>query len=262
MLRALVRHDRSMSTDAELLTAWRYAWAHEPRGWDFSDLAGRMSEASPPWSYPAMARDLLRGARSALDLGTGGGETLLALSDALPPDVVATEGWEPNVPVATAALAPHGIAVVRYDAEADPTLPFPDDRFDVVLSRHEAYDAGEVARVLRPGGAFLTQQVDGRDVDELRDLLDEPVRYPHVRLDRFREDAERAGLAVTDAREWAGDLAFDDVTTLLTYLRRVPWDVPDDFDVDRYRTALEALHGREQITFTQRRFVLCCRAVG
>lgn len=241
---------------------WRDVWAGQPVGWDFSDLRRRMREDALPWSYPDLARAHLAHAGSALDLGTGGGEMLLSLGDVLPTDVVATEGWGPNVPVATAALAPHGIDVVPYDAESDPTLPFPDDRYDVVLARHEAYDAAEVARVLRPGGAFLTQQVDGRDVVELRELLDEPVRYPYVRLDRFADDARAAGLEPLEAREWAGQIAFDDVTTLLRYLRRVPWDVPDDFEVDRYRTALQDLHERDEIVFTQRRFLLRCRAPG
>lgn len=41
-------------------------------------------------------------------------------------------------------------------------LPFKDSSFDVVANRHESFDVGEVYRVLRPGGYFVTQQVGGK----------------------------------------------------------------------------------------------------
>ena len=50
-------------------------------------------------------------------------------------------------------------------------MPFEDSRFDVVLNRHELDDPAEVFRVLRPGGVFLTQQVDGRDSEETHALF-------------------------------------------------------------------------------------------
>ena len=92
-------------------------------GWNFSEFGDGYIEQQPPWSYGALAREALSGASSALDLGTGGGEVLLQLRDALPPDTVATEGWAPNIPVASSNLSPHGIAVVRYDADTDARLP-------------------------------------------------------------------------------------------------------------------------------------------
>ena len=49
-------------------------------------------------------------------------------------------------------------------------MPFADGRFEVVLNRHEAYDAAEVRRVLSHGDRFLTQQVDGRDFADPGDL--------------------------------------------------------------------------------------------
>jgi len=245
---------------AALIGTWRTRHSEPTAGWDFSAFGPAIDADEPPWSYAGLARDALAGAGSALDLGTGGGEVLLSLADALPADTVATEGWPPNLPVATAALAGRSIRVVAYDAEVDPRLPFDDARFEVVLARHEAYDTGEIARVLTPGGVFLTQQVDGRDLAEARELFGGGEDYPLVRLPVLRAEAEGAGLVVEDAREWTGALVFADVATLVSYLRMVPWQVPDDFTVDRYADELLALHrsGRPP-RFTQRRFVLRCR---
>ncbi len=244
-----------------LLALWRERFEEPNRGWDFSFLDGQIQADEPPWSYDELAREALAGARSALDLGTGGGEVLLRLADALPDDTLATEGWAPNLPVATEALAPHGIPVVPYDSETDVRMPFEDERFDVVLDRHESYDAAEVFRVLRPGGMFVTQQVDGRDFEEMHALFGGAPAYSHVTSANLRAEAEAAGFAVEDTREWAGSVRFADVAAFVSYVRMVPWEVPDDFSVDRYADRLLALR-EEDLVFTRRMFVLVCRRPG
>src|SRR5262245_1946927 len=96
-------------------------------GWEFAWLDGRAVGSEPSWSYPHLARPLLRHATSLLDLDTGGGELLAELAP-LPPHTVAVEGWMPNVPVARDRLAPYGVHVVTE-------LPAGEEEFDVVLSR-------------------------------------------------------------------------------------------------------------------------------
>ena len=241
-----------------LLAEWRERYAEPTQGWDFSTFDDSVETGEPPWSYDDLAREALAGATSALDMGTGGGEVLLRIVDALPDDTLATEGWAPNLPHATEALAPHGIAVVPYDSEHDERMPFADARFDVVLDRHESYDPAEVFRVLRPGGVFLTQQVDGRDFEETHALFGGAPVYSHVTLENLRAEAEAAGFVVEDAREWAGTMRFADVATFVSYVRMVPWEVPEDFSVDRYADALLAMRGQD-LVFTRRMFVLVCR---
>ena len=242
------------------LAYWRERYAEATSGWDFSAIDA-VVDGEPPWSYEALARDALAGAASALDMGTGGGEVLLTLADALPADTVATEGWPPNLPVATDALGPHDIDVVAYDAEQDPRMPFDDGRFAVVLDRHEAYVAAEVFRVLRPGGVFLTQQVDGRDFEESHRLFGGSTAYPHITLHHLRAEAEAAGFEVERADECMGTMRFADVGAFVSYVRIVPWQVPEDFSVDRYADVLLRLTP-DDLVFTQRRFVLVCRRPG
>jgi SAM-dependent methyltransferase len=247
--------------DVELLELWRCEHQRPVKGWDFAELRGRYVEQQPPWSYDGLARSVLAGARSALDMGTGGGEALLRLVGVLPGDTVATEGWPPNVPVARRNLSPQGIEVMEYDAERDESMPFEDDRFDVVLNRHEAYRASEVHRILRPGGRFLTQQVDGRDFEETQAIFGGHSGWPHITLTNLRAEAAEAGLDVEEAREWRGTATFADVAALVRYFAMVPWEVPDDFAVDRYaQQLLELHHSRSPLQFTQRRFYLLGRA--
>ena len=141
----------------------REFWLREEQqpftGWDFSYLDHRMVEDRPPWSYSSRATELMHGASSVVDLGTGGGERLLRLQEHWPRKVVAAEDYPPNFRLASERLAPFGVKVVSVRLTADGPMPFDDGEFDLVLNRHAAFNPAEVARILAAGGTFLTQQV-------------------------------------------------------------------------------------------------------
>lgn len=252
-----------MERDA-LLESWLREEAEPFRGWDFSHLRGRWQEEHPQWSYTDLARAALRGARSAVDLGTGGGERLSQLADAFPPRMFATEAYPPNVAIARDRLAPLGVMVVQYRSEdlIGGPLPFANGSLDVVLDRHESYDAREVARVLAPGGRFLTQQVDGESLADLLARFGSQPPVPEVKLARFVTDAERAGLCVERAERWWGESAFRDVGALVHYLKALPWEVPD-FSVAKYEPVLRDLQmqlDREgALRFRAGRFLIAAR---
>jgi SAM-dependent methyltransferase len=249
--------------EAVLIAAWSNEESQPFSGWDFQHLQRRYSEENPPWSYEALARDVLRGARAAVDLGTGGGEVLARLADAFPGRMVATEAYPPNWTLARDRLAPAGASVVAYAAdETSSVLPFQDASFDAVLDRHEAYDPREVARVLTPGGVFLTQQVHGRSHADLLGWFGTEPHWPNVTVDRLAADLVRAGLDIELARSWWGTISFFDVGALVYYLKAIPWEVPD-FSVDRFRLELLGLQRRLDETGTLRfdegRFVIRAR---
>lgn len=250
-----------MNTNA-LIESWEQEEKKPFQGWDFSYLAGRYHEDVPSWSYEHKVRDLIRDADSLLDMGTGGGEKLLEFRDLFPRRTVATEGYPPNIPLAAANLRPYGVPVIPYDGEADVRMPFADGSFDRVINRHEAYDTPEVARILRRGGIFCTQQVDCYDMADLYSLFDAKNSYLHVNLANFRQELENAGLQIQEALEWEGKATFTDVGALVYYLRAVPWEIPADFSVQRYKHILLDLHSRETLTFSVRRFYLQATKMG
>ncbi|NUR30139.1 MAG: class I SAM-dependent methyltransferase [Catenulispora sp.] len=228
-------------------------------GWDFGVFDGRYSEnGSLSWSYPTLVRERLAGAGSLLDLGTGGGELLSTLGP-LPSRTAATEGYPPNVPVARRRLEPLGVEVVEVGD--DDRLPFPDASFDVIADRHESYDPAEVRRVLTPGGIFITQQVGGRDLEEINEALGAP---PHVYRDwdLAAATAELTGFEVLWSAEERSTAKFRDVGALVLFLRVTPWHVPD-FDVERYDAPLRRLHermaGGEPLIASGHRFALVAR---
>lgn len=219
-------------------------------GWEFAWLDGRPGEAS--WSYPELARALVRRAESLLDLDTGNGELLAELAP-LPPHTAAVESWSRNTAVARDRLAPYGVEVLTE-------LPGGEDEFDVVLSRHGRLPAPDIFRLLRPGGTLLTQQVGSDDLAGLNTALGAPPAYPRRwNADVAASSLEAAGLEVTDVREERPAVAFRDVGAVVRQLRDLPWQVRD-FTPQRYTEALERLdsfirlHG--ELTVATHRFLV------
>ena len=151
-----------------------------------------------------------RGAARVLDIATGGGHTALAFAR-FTPSVVAADITVPMVRAArefvTAAGAP-GVRFLGADAEA---LPFRDRSFGTVTCRTAAHHfpsllpaLREVARVLRPGGSFLVEDIMGHDDEAAAGFMLEVERRrdpSHVRSFRQIEWTaflRAAGLTVMD----------------------------------------------------------------
>ena len=211
-------------------------------GWDFSWFEGRATEERPRWGYSRLLGERMARAAAGLDIQTGGGEVLAQIPRP-PPVLVATESWPPNVVVARRNLRPLGAAVVEADDEAG--LPFRGGLFGLVVSRHPTVAIwDEIARVLRPGGTYLSQQVGAGSNRELTDFMMgpqpvDPGRSPEVAV----AEAQAAGLIVADLREQALRVEFYDVGAVVHFLRKVLWTVPG-FTVEGYIAQLERMHER------------------
>jgi SAM-dependent methyltransferase len=223
-------------------------------GWDFSWFECRASEERPPWGYARLLGERMaalagQAGAAALDLQTGGGEVLASIP-AGPPVLVATECWPPNVEVARGNLARLGAQVVPMADELD-DLPFADGTFDLVVSRHPVgIRWEEVARVLKPGGTYFSQEVGNGSVGELTEFMmgpqpadDGPSRDPKWTV-KF---AGEAGLEVVDLRQFRGRMEFGDIAAVVVFLRKVVWIVPG-FTVDGHLDRLRALHEQIQTT--------------
>jgi SAM-dependent methyltransferase len=251
------------ATDREFDALVAEAEAAPIAGWDFSWLDGRATEERPPWGYSRMVAARLPDVDALLDVQTGGGEMLASVGP-LPALTVATEPWPPNVPVAAARLSGLGARVVTAGGLE---LPFRAETFDLVTCRHPtATPWPGIARVLRPGGTFLSQQIGGGNAAELAEALVGPPQSAPTRSPaRERAGAEAVGLEVVDVREAALRCVFDDIAAVVYFLRLVVWIVPE-FSVDRYRTQLRALHEHMRaegpFVATSRRFLIEARKPG
>ncbi len=233
---------------------------HPFAGWDFSHITatGRLAEGPLPWSYASRLLMPLRKAQSLLDMGTGGGEFLSSLQP-LPPLTCATEGYAPNVPVARKRLEPLGVQV--YEVGESGKLPFAaDNQFDLVINRHEYYDPTEVMRVLKPGHQFITQQVGGKNENDLNSLMGvDAYQYAHWTLAYAVKQLEDTGWRIVEQKQASPIMRFFDVGAIVYYLKAIPWQIPD-FSVEGYFDKLVEIHSNiEQhgyIDFHMDRFLI------
>jgi hypothetical protein len=172
---------------------------------------------------------------------------MIAALPVIPERTVGTEGYGPNVQRAARNLSSRGAHLVWTD-ESRPALPFAARSFELVTSRHPVdtwWD--EIARVLKPGGTYLSQQVGPNTVYDLSEAMLGPLPpSQHSKRDPAlaREAAERAGLVVSDVRVERPLTEFYDIGAVVYFLRLVVWIVPG-FTVSRYRDQLRRVH--EQI---------------
>lgn len=209
--------------------------------WDFSWLDGRAVEGRPSWRYFDRVCKRIPTARRLLDIDAGTGNMLTDLPQ-LPPLAVATDSHGPSIQTAWPRLRPLGAHVVqtRHDRQA---LPFADDSFDLIISRHPVETWWtEIARVLQPGGHYFSQQVGPHSLHDLSEFLMGPRPAASKRDPELaRQAAESAGLVVDDLRAERTKVVFYDIGAVVFLLRVVVWTVPD-FSVAHYRPRLRRLH--------------------
>jgi SAM-dependent methyltransferase len=227
----------------ELVENWLREEQQPFTGWDFSYLQDRMLVDELPWSYMSMAAERMRRSSAVLDMGTGGGERLLELRAHWPRNVAVTEDYLPNLKLVTKRLAPLGVRVEKVPLTDDGPMPFAAGEFDLVLNRHSGFNPAEMARVLAPGGTFLTQQVHGLWAHDLLAAFDAQPEWPDATQSRYVPQLEAAGLIIVQVEDWSGELAFTDVGAIVYYLKAVPWLVPG-FTVETHPANLQGLQDR------------------
>lgn len=230
------------------------------KGWNFSYIRDRMRTDEMPWDYMTLARELVAQAASLADIHTGGGEVLESLAP-LPPHSFALEAWPPNVIEARKRLTPLGVTVLALDDED--RFPLGDETLGLVLNRHGGpLGLPEVARILTPGGRFLTQQVAGDSLVDLMEIFGSHPKWPEHNAQNVGRTAEACGLNVLDIRECEVKTVFADVGAIVYFLVNVPW-VIEGFSVARHRGALEDLQARRDsghpLSFTAKHFLLSAR---
>ena len=122
-------------------------------------------------------------------------------------------------------------------------MPFGDGEFDLILNRHSGLNCSEVARMLAPGGVFLSQQVHGLWAKDLLAEFGARPQWPDATPSYYLPRFEQAGLVLNKLENWQGELTFTDVGAVVYYLKAVPWFVPG-FSVDAHLEALLKLQDR------------------
>ncbi len=233
------------------------------RGWDFTYLNGRWDSEKLPWDYKQILLGYLQSSDKLLDMGTGGGEFLLSLNHPYELTSV-TESYPPNIQLCEDNLSPLGIQVKQvFD---DKSLPFSVDTFDIISNRHESFNAVEVNRILKDGGYFITQQVGGKNNNDLsHKLLDNfNPQFSDHNLKHNRELLENLGFKILLEDESFTQIKFYDLGALVYFAKIIEWEFPG-FSVDSCFNNLCKLHNELQdngsIMGTEHRFIFVAQKV-
>lgn len=198
------------------------------KGWDFSHIKDRYEEKDDlPWNYEAVVRKFLKPDARMLDIDTGGGEFLLSLHHPYE-RTSATEAYPPNVLLCRKTLTPLGIDF--KEADANRLLPFDDEQFDIIINRHGACNPGEICRILKTGGIFITEQVGAlNDRQLVESLYAEPpaLPFPRQHLKPFTKEFSENNFSILDSHETFGTIRFWDVGALIWFARVIEWEFPD-----------------------------------
>ncbi len=245
----------------KLKLQWQKEQEHAFKGWDFSYIHGRWENEILPWDYTEIVKKYLKSTDNILDMGTGGGEFLLSLRHPYKQTSV-TEAYPPNVELCKKILSPLGINVVQtYD---DDKLPFKSDTFDMIINRHESFDLYEVNRVLKSGGYFITQQVGGKNNNDLSArLIDNFVpQFKEHKIEKYLNIMEELKLTVEKVEEYFPQIKFFDIGALVYFAKIIPWEFPN-FTVescfDNLCKLQDELESDGYVEGTEHRFILVVR---
>ena len=250
--------------EKQLIDMWRFEEQFPFGGWELMHLDGRWESEPLPWDYREEVLMRLKDTDMLLDMDTGDGGFLLSLRH--PYELTcAAESDERDYESCVEQLAPLGIRTAFCNVDEE-ELPFEDDMFDMVLSRHGGYMIEELFRVLKPGGLFITEQIGQRDNRALsRRLLPEyEPPFPGHCLKNAAEAFRGYGFNILYGQEYFPKLRFNDVGALAYFAHIVGWEFPG-FSVDRCRRELLALNEEVQemgfIESLQHRFILVAQKI-
>lgn len=248
----------------DLVKDWKQIWLKEEQqpfeGWDFEYLMGRWESEPLPWDYRKMVKYHLNPTDLLLDMGTGGGEMLLSFQHPYQ-QTSATEGYLPNYQLCLKTLSELGINV-KFVAEDD-QLDFPDQSFDLVMNRHESFDAAEVWRVLKPNGIFITQQVGGSNNRDLaRKLIgDENLDFKHDLQENIAL-LKKESFHILQRQEAYPILKFYDVGALVYFAKIIQWEFPNFSVEDNFAQLLACQQEVDQngfVSSTEHRFIIVAK---
>ena len=245
----------------ELKEQWKYEENYAFKGWDFSHIRGRWISEALPWDYHKILLSYLKNTDKLLDMETGGGEFLLSLKHPYGLTTV-TEAYPPNVKLCKKELEPLGITVSQvYD---DKRLPIENESFDIVINRHGAFDPDEAGRVLKRGGYFITQQVGGKNNNDLsyRVINNLILPYPEHTLENNISTLKKAGFEIIKAEEAFSSIRFFDVGAFVYFAKIIEWEFPG-FSVeacfDKLCELQREIEERGFFQGTEHRFIIIAR---
>lgn len=186
--------------------------------------------------------------KRVLDVGCGLGDIAIRMG-ATADEVVGIDVSQVALTRARKKLADSRLANVRFQLADAKDIPFPDEAFDVVISRRgpvteSVRTLGEAYKVLKKGGLLMEITIGERDKHNLAQIFGRGQMY-HVKEKVTVSKTKmlrKAGFEVVEAKDYIATEIFQTLDDLLNRLKSAP--IIPDFDIHRDRRHLERV-GKE-----------------
>lgn len=191
-------------------------------GWDFSKLQF-MSEGVK-WDFYEEVSKRCKSSDILLDIGTGGGENVLKIASSLL-FLVGIDLSSGMLDTAQSNLRKSKVLNVRFSQMSSDNLQFPDSFFDVVSCCHAPFFSTEIAKVLKSGGTFLTQQVSEADKLNLKTAFGRGQSFGEVDgtlKERYIKELKEAGFTEIESFDYNALDYYQSPEDLMFLLKHTP----------------------------------------
>src|ERR1044072_4811927 len=174
------------------------AWRESAKYW--TQHSETIHQMFVPLTRALIERAGIRQGQKVLDVAGGAGEPSLTIAEIVGPEgsVTFTDGVAQMVETARARAEQRGLANIQFHQSAAESLPFPDESFDVVVSRlgvmlfaDPDVAMREMLRVLKPGGRLAFAVWGKSDINPFCYLVTR-VMDSHVKSPAADPDAPSA----------------------------------------------------------------------
>lgn len=201
-------------------------------GWDFSRMKDEKEPA--PWDYLELVIRYIKPTDYVLDIGTGGGEKFIKLSQYFSKGV-GIDPYPEMINTAKNNAAKSNNTKLSFELMGAKDIQFSDNTFDVVLNRHATLVPSEIARVLKPGGYFITQQVERKNMQNLKQAFNYKKIWQNDAV-TLSHNFEENGCRIIATGKYNINYWVKDVESLVFWLKAV--DLPENFNIEDYGSQL------------------------
>jgi len=202
----------------------------ERRVWDFSSMQAEQEPA--PWDFMKIVPQYLKASDFVLDIGTGGGEKFLKLAGYIAKGIGIDQSIE-MVKMAQEHAERARISNITFGQMQAEELAYPNEAFDVIVTRHAPVFHSEVVRVLKPNGYFLTQRVGAKHRQNLKDVFGYHPQPKYANDNgTLIEQFESLGCRIVASGEYNIRYWMKDIFSFIFWLKGR--DFPKGFSIERH----------------------------
>jgi SAM-dependent methyltransferase len=231
----------------------------EINGWDFSKI--KSTSIGVQWDFYEEVKQICKPNDILLDIGTGGGEKVLGIASSILL-LVGIDNSNGMIKTAKSNLKKSRVANVQFIQMTSEDLQFPNNFFDVISSCHAPFIASEVAKVLKEGGTFLTQQVSEADKLNLKQAFGRGQSFEEVDgalKDKYIQELKKAGFVEVHSFDYNAIEYYqrpEDLIFLLKHTPTIPNFGQEKKDFDILNDFIESNRTKKGICTNSKRFLI------